>query len=120
MTTATQTLRNVASLLPVIDIRRSMGAVLVMDTATQFVNDNLRHLVNRRMRWSSCETFVRAALRLLAATVNRVATSAEIEAAIEDAVDCVRDAANRRRSWTAVEQSITHTVERVIRGALNL
>lgn len=118
MTTATQTRNAVANNAPVINVARSTAGVNVAETATMFTNDNLRHIVNRRMRWSSTEQFVRQALHSLAGEVNnRALGNSSMRPTMNVVVDRVRDAANRRRAWATVNDVIEGAVRDVIDAA---
>lgn len=119
MSTAVQTRNNVATNSPIINIERDVhGRALYIPTASNFTNDNLRHIVNRRMRWSSSEQFVRQALVMLASSVNnRALGNASINPFINRVVDLVRDAANRRRAWVTVNDSIEGAVRDLIQAA---
>lgn len=119
MSTAVQTRNNVATNSPIINVARTLtGAVVPEITAIGFTGANLRHIVNRRMRWSSTEQFVRQALVMLASAVNnRALGNASITPALNRVVDLVRDAANRRRAWVTVNDTITGAVKDLIEAA---
>lgn len=119
MTTAVQTTNNVATNSPVIEIqRRSDNSVRPVGTATAFANDNLKHLINRRLRWSSSEQFVRQALHMLVAGANSAALgNSSLTAHIDSVVDVVRDAANRRRSFCLVEVKLVGAIAALIEAA---
>ena len=121
MNTATKTLDNVIDVSPVISITREAtnGRVAVFATADYFIDANIRHVVNRRMRWNGfADKFVRADFEARAAMVTNdsAVRSSTILAYIEDAVDLVRDAANRRKAWNLVETTILLATERLIRA----
>lgn len=120
MNTATITRRNVANATPIITIIRDAGRLAVFATADDFVENNIRHVVNRRMKWNDfAEPFVRVAVEELAKQISGDSQlrSTEVLNCIEDVIDLVRDAANRRKAWNSVEQFILMATERLIRAA---
>lgn len=129
MTTASLTANNVAAMTPVIEIHRIGGALGTLDvstTAINFANANFRHLINRRMRWSECEAFVREAIQQLTVKVNSralgnrsMATTGNRSMAttVDELVNTVRRAANRRRSYYLVFDVLRAATEAVIYAA---
>ena len=121
MNTASTTANNVAAMTPVIAVERFSNApsdVDVSKTAIQFASANFRHLINRRMRWSECEAFVREAIQQLTVQVNRRALgNRSLTAPVEQLVDTVRRAANRRRSYYLVFDVLRAATEAVINAA---
>jgi hypothetical protein len=119
MTSAEQTYLRVARSEPAIEIARfNDGTIAAFGTSTKFVEANFRHIVNRRMRWSDVELFVRQALHQLTGEVNTFALGhASLVPLMEDVVDVVRDAANRRRAWATVEGRLNNVVVTLIDAA---
>ena len=116
MTTAIQTKFNVLAMAPVIDIRKNDSRL----TAETFVNNNIRHIVTRRMKWTTTEDFVLASLRALQFATSGVITGDSVTRAIEYAMDTIRDAVNRRRTWSAVRDLLVSDVEDIILAAQRL
>lgn len=106
MTTASETRSIIASLSPVIDVRRNDPQL----TAELFVENNIRHIVNRRMRWTDVQGFVQLSLRALihatAGTINMTS--------INVAFQTIKDAVNRRRTWFNVQPWIVEDVKHMI------
>lgn len=115
MTTASLTANNVASMTPDVTFNR-LGTT--RENAVDFARDNFRHLINRRMRWSECEAFVREAIQRLYVQVNqRSLGNRSMATTVETLVDTVRRAANRRRSYNLVYDALVSSVEAVIVAA---
>lgn len=127
-TTARETAANVRTLSPVIKIVRFSllaypnkgNSIDSLSTAVVFTDTNLRHIVNRRMKWSDVEGFVRVALVQLVFAIVGERTNIETTRGIDETVDLVRDAANRRRSWSSVENKILTSVADLIRACLRV
>ena len=114
MTTASLTERNVFNLTPIVAVSyHGTGGVNVPSTAADFMLANFRHLINRRLLWSTSEQFVRNALLMLARAV-----SAPIVRVREDqmapVIDIVRRATNRRKSYNMVSGELLAAVEAFI------
>jgi len=116
MTTASQTAINVQSMSPVIDVISNDGRL----TAERFVNNNLRHLVNRRMKWTLVEDFVRASLRSLQFATSGVISGESVNLAIEFAIEATRTCLNRRWSWQEAQPVLIEAVLDIIRAAKRL
>jgi len=119
--TASVTANNVRSLTPNVQILYTgLGRVDSQRTAETFIDLNFRHLVNRRMRWSTSEQFVRLALTTLvsAITLNRANTS--INDTVDMIVNTVRDAANRRKSFNIVCDTLLYNVRSLVERAASL
>jgi hypothetical protein len=122
MTTALTTATSIATISPVVRVTRApLGGVNRQLTAVDFVNDNLRHIINRRMRWSLCERFVRVALGRLVEAVNPAASGGPANLAIGIAADAVVDttrrAVNRRLTMKGVGEALCAQVFDLIRAA---
>ena len=116
MTTAAETVRNIISLSPVIDVRRNCPEL----TAEMFVDSNFKHIVNRRLVWSKVQPFVNRSLYALAQSISGNLTGESVAWAIEVTIENVRDSVNRRRKWSEVRPSIVSDVIKVIRAAEDL
>jgi len=116
MTTASQTAINVQSMAPVIDVTSNDSRT----TAERFVNNNLRHLVNRRMKWSTTQEFVLTSLQALQFATSGVISGESVTLAIEDAFERIRVCTNRRWSWQEAQPVLIEAVLDVIRAAKRL
>lgn len=116
MTTATQTKFNVQSMAPVIDVTSNDSRT----TAERFVNNNLRHLVNRRMKWSTVEEFVLTSLQALQFATSGVISGESVTIAIDDAFHTIRVCSNRRWSWQEAQPVLIEAVLDIIRAAKRL
>jgi 5-carboxymethyl-2-hydroxymuconate isomerase len=110
MTTASLTRNNVTNNTPVVHItRRNGNEINAMTTACDFCRSNIRHVVNRRMRWSTTENFVRNAFVALVLEVRKDRVermTKELSKDIGALVDQVRIAANRRKGYYTVASTI--------------
>ena len=116
MTTAAETVSNIIARSPVIDVRRNCPEL----TAAMFVDNNFKHIVNRRLVWSIAQDFVNQSLQSLVRATNGGITSDSVRWAIEITHENVRDSVNRRRKWSEVRPSIVSDVLDVIRAAESL
>jgi len=116
MTTASQTAINVQSMAPVIDVTSNDPRT----TAERFVNNNLRHLVNRRMKWSTTQEFVLTSLQALQFATSGVISGDSVTRAIEYALENVRICMNRRWSWWDAQPVLIEAVLDIIRAAKRL
>ena len=121
MTTAAETVRNILSLSPVIDRREtSLGTLIPLYTATEFVDNNFKHIVNRRLIWSKVEKFVHSSLELLARSISGNITGLSVDFAVEYSYQSVRICLNRRWSWTEARPVLIEAVQDVILAAERL
>ena len=122
MTTASLTRTNITANTPVVVISRTIsGGINAMLTAQDFCRENFRHLINRRMRWSESEQFVRDAVRQLVERANprtRGNTSVDLAESIDTLVNLVRRAANRRKGYYTVASNIEGYTASLIESAV--
>jgi hypothetical protein len=116
MTTAIETTRNVKSFFFIIDVRSNNPRT----TAELFVDNNIRHLVTRRMKWTEVELFVTTALLALVTATSGNITGASVDNAVEFATETIRDALNRRRTWNDYREFVITDVMDVIAAAERL
>lgn len=120
---ATQTAVNVASLTPVVRLRTFADGALAgrvdrRHTAIEFINANFRHIINRRMKWSTVEPFVREALAQLANLICTKASSREsVQVEINLTTQTMRFATNRRLSYNNVADDLRSDVEELLAAA---
>lgn len=119
MTTASITARNVALMNPVVSISRSAsGEIMSHTTATEFVDSNFRHLINRRMK--NTAPFVFLALGTLVREIVGQKTGDSIYREMAEVEDLVRRAANRRKAWSDVSFDIVNAVEDLILACIRI
>jgi len=123
LTTARQTATNVRNLTPITTVSRNQfGAVIVDLTAENFVDRNLKHIVNRRMKWSETAPFVNAAcVELLFNIAGRRSNSLMASSmAMFELFDLVRVASNRRWSWKDARQVLVNNTRDLIQAAVRM
>jgi hypothetical protein len=116
MTTATQTKFNVLAMAPVIDVTSNDSRT----TAERFVDNNLRHIVNRRMKWTEVPEFVLTSLQALQFATSGVISGTSVYLAIDDAFETIRVCTNRRWSWQEAQPVLIKAIMDVIEAAKRL